>query len=90
MIQFALLLRHQTSAVDEGFEMFFKSQRTTYHNIKVNFTKPLPSWLKGTYVSNMFHKGCWIFKVLIDTISMIHRFKCPISAAMVIFYVTDS
>ena len=38
----------------KGLKCSFKSQRKTYHNEKVNFTNPLPSWLKGTYVSKIF------------------------------------
>ena len=56
ILQIVLLFGQNVVGVDKGFEMFFKSQRATYHDVKVNFTNPLPSWLKGTYVSTKFQK----------------------------------
>lgn len=63
VLQIVLLFGQNVAGVDEGFEMFFKSQKRTYHDVKVNFTNPLPSWLKGTYVSTRFRKRliCHIF-----------------------------
>lgn len=48
---FLVYFQVQVSAVDKGFEQFFKSQRTCFHDVNVNFTHPVPVWLKGTYVS---------------------------------------
>ena len=63
VLQIVLLFGQNVAGVDEGFEMFFKSQKRTYHDVKVIFTNPLPSWLKGTYVSTRFRKRliCHIF-----------------------------
>ena len=52
-----LLFGKNVAGVHEGFEMFFKSQMATYHDVKVNFTNTLPVWLKGTYVSTRFLGG---------------------------------
>ena len=54
VLQIVLLFGKNVAGVDEGFEMVFESQMATYHDVKVNFTNPLPVWLKGTYVSTRF------------------------------------
>ena len=41
---------------DVGFELMFKSRPEEFHQLPVFFEKPLPKWLRGTYVSmKSFH-----------------------------------
>jgi len=42
------------SALDEGWELWFTSQPKTCQREPVFFEKPLPSWIKGTYIKNGF------------------------------------
>ncbi len=51
LLQVIWLTRLQVAAVDKGFELFFKTQKATFHNVTVKFESPVPEWLKGIYVS---------------------------------------
>ena len=52
LLLWTLVVRFSHS-VDVGFEFQYTTNRQEHLNFPVHFEHPLPTWLKGVYVSNL-------------------------------------